>query len=113
MLNNKMVGKNIKRARNNQLLTQQQLAEEADLSVTHIAHLECGTVSLSVNSLITLCRILNVTPNDILRGSFNAEEKSDEKGLYVNEYPLEKKNQDFIMDVADLLTKYQELDEKG
>ena len=111
MLNNKRVGLNIKHARNERALTQQQLAEETDLSVTHIAHLECGTVSLSVNSLIAICEVLRVTPNDILRGSFSAQEEDTGVGVSAGGYPLRKKERDLIIDIADLLTKYEDDEE--
>lgn len=102
-----MIGNNIRRARKRQLYTQQELAEEADLSVTHVAHLECGTANLSSESLLRLCEVLFVTPNDILRGSFSASETDNDNVPKDGGFPTKKKNRDLILDIADLLTRYQ------
>lgn len=103
----KIIGNNIRRARKRQLYTQQELAEEADLSVTHIAHLECGTANLSADSLVKLCEVLYVTPNDLLRGCFKASETTSNAGVNSSGFPIKKKSRDLILDIADLLTRYQ------
>lgn len=106
-MDSKLIGKNIRRARNRHFMTQREFAEKTELSATHIAHLECGSVNLSVDSLVKICEVLCVTPNDILRGAFSAKEVKREEVL--NEYglPIRQKKRDFILDIAELLTRYQ------
>ena len=69
-MNLKQVGKNVKARRKERHLTQAQLAELAEVSVNHISHIENGTVAMSLESLLSICRALNVTPNDILLGEY-------------------------------------------
>ena len=109
-MRNKMIGNNIKRARKYRNMTQQQLAETANLSVPHIAHLECGSTNLSINSLLALCNALSVTPNDILSGLFSLAGEDDRKMLYESATFMTKKDQDLILDIAELMTKYRKPD---
>lgn len=77
------LGQRIRKARKDKHLTQEQLAEICDLSTAHIGHIERGTRALSIESLITLSQVLNVSTdyllldissahNNRLTGVFNA-----------------------------------------
>ena len=52
-------------------LTQAQLAEIVDLSTNHISHIENGSSKMSLDTLIDICNALNVSPNEILWGTYN------------------------------------------
>lgn len=60
------LGQRIRKARKQQGLTQEQLAEACDLSTAHIGHIERGTRALSIESLITLANVLNVSTDYLL-----------------------------------------------
>ncbi len=47
-------------------LTQAELAEKAGLADRTYADIERGTSTMRISTLMSLCRVLNVTPNDIL-----------------------------------------------
>ena len=67
----KLIGLNIKNCRNRMKLTQAQLAEIVDLSTNHISHIESGSSKMSLDTLIDICNALNVSPNEILWGTYN------------------------------------------
>lgn len=69
-MNIQQIGKNIRSMRKKLHLTQAQLAEQAHISVIHVSHIENGTVAMSLNTLLSICRALNTTPNDILLGEY-------------------------------------------
>ena len=60
------LGERIRRARKQKHLTQEQLAEACDLSAAHIGHIERGTRALSIESLITISEVLNVSTDYLL-----------------------------------------------
>lgn len=50
-------------------LTQEKLAERVGISASFMGHIERGARTLSVNTLVALCRVLQISPNELLRGS--------------------------------------------
>lgn len=60
------LGQRIRKARKEKGLTQEQLAELCDLSTAHIGHIERGTRALSIESLIVISEILNVSTDYLL-----------------------------------------------
>jgi transcriptional regulator with XRE-family HTH domain len=47
-------------------VTQEQLAEYADLSTTHIARIELGNKTPSVRTLLQIAKALNINPADLV-----------------------------------------------
>ena len=48
-------------------MSQEKLAEKADLSVPYISEVECGKDNISVDSLVRIANALNVPPAVFLR----------------------------------------------
>ena len=71
----KSLGKRIRKIRSDKKLTQEQLAEACDLSTAHIGHIERGTRALSIESLITISRVLNVSTDYLLLDVSNNNDK--------------------------------------
>lgn len=69
------LGERIRRARKQKHLTQEQLAEACDLSTAHIGHIERGTRALSIESLITISEVLNVSTDYLLLDISNSADK--------------------------------------
>ena len=72
-INNKLVGKRIKHRREAAGLSQEQLAEQLNLSKNHISSMECGKSMLTTKCLLTLCDVLGGTPNYYLLGEIVLE----------------------------------------
>ena len=63
------IGEQIKTAREQARLTQEQLAERIDVSVQFVSDLERGIVGISLTTLRKLCITLGVSSDQILFGS--------------------------------------------
>ena len=60
------LGERVRSFRQHLHLTQEQLAEKAEISVSFLGHIERGTRIASLETLLQLCAALTVTPNDLL-----------------------------------------------
>ena len=80
----KLFGANLRKYRKERDLSQEELAEKADVSVKHIGALESGSSFVSAELLQTFCSILNVPPNFCF---------ADEKSLDLNGFPLSQIDQ--------------------
>ena len=70
MLDYKALGKRIRKARILCGLTQEQLAEAAELSLSHISNIETANTCVSLPTLMRLANILSITPNALLLDSY-------------------------------------------
>jgi transcriptional regulator with XRE-family HTH domain len=61
-------GRNLRRARGRAGLTQAQLSISTPLDRAAISRLECGERAPDMPTLLRLCRALDITPTDLLRG---------------------------------------------
>lgn len=73
------IGKRIRKRRKQLRLTQQQLAEMANLSDTNISHIERGATKLSLPSLISITNALNTTTDYLLMDVINNSESEFKK----------------------------------
>ena len=60
------IGQRIRRFRRAQGLSQEQLAEQTGISVTHMSHIETGNTKLSLPVLVELAAALEVRTDDLL-----------------------------------------------
>ena len=65
---NVQIGEQVRMAREQVKLTQEQLAEKLDVSPQYISDMERGVVGLSINTLKNLCGVLGVASDQILFG---------------------------------------------
>ena len=70
-MNLKQIGINVQNARRTANLTQAGLAETINKSTNHIAHIESGSVKMSLDCLLDICHATHSTPNDILMGLYD------------------------------------------
>lgn len=71
MLNYTAIGKKIRQLRKAQGLSQEQLAEQIWISVTHMSHIETGTTKLSLPVLVDIANALSVGTDEILETSLS------------------------------------------
>jgi len=75
----KIIGKRIKRYRKQAGLTQENLAEKLDISVSFQSRLERGATKISLEKLVQTAGYINVSVSQLITG---AKENSDD---YLNE----------------------------
>lgn len=71
----KLLGKRLKKIRKSQKLSQEVLAEMADISNQYLSNIETSRSIPSLETVAALCRSLNITPNDLLMGVDSASEE--------------------------------------
>lgn len=60
------IGERIRRYRNACRLTQEQLAEAIDISVSHLSHIETANTKLSLAALVKISEVLSVPTDELL-----------------------------------------------
>lgn len=65
---NESIGKRISSLRKEHHMTQEQLAEHLDISIKHCSCVERGTASLSLERLIDVCDLFDVSLDYLVRG---------------------------------------------
>ena len=76
MANLKEIGKRIHSRRKQLGFTQEQLADEMNVSVQMVSNLERGNKAIRIDNLIRLCQILQISTDYILTGKENHEDIS-------------------------------------
>ena len=81
-------------------MTQEQLAKQIGISTSFLGHIERGSRVLSVETLMSVCNALEMTPNDLLctEGKALAHALPERIGISVPS---------FLQGVADLLKNQQ------
>ena len=66
-VNYKLIGLNVSIHRHRLNMTQAELAEHAGMSKQFVGNIECGKAIPSLNTILSLCLALDVTPDALLR----------------------------------------------
>lgn len=75
-------GKKLKNLRKFKKLTQEKLAEMVDMDIRQIARLEAGESMPSVTTVLKLCEVFAVTPNDLLLYDKNVKDNALKSDIY-------------------------------
>ena len=78
------IGKNIRKYRHKRNLTQEELGFRINTSAAYISCIERSIKKPSLDTLLRICAVLEVDPNELLGASGNAELHSH----YVSSLPL-------------------------
>ena len=74
-INYKALGAKIKEYRKKENITQEQLAEMADISLSHMSNVETASVSVSLPALKLIADALGVTIDELLVDSYSKKQK--------------------------------------
>lgn len=106
---NIVVGEQVKVAREQAKLTQEQLAERIDVSPQYISDLERGVVGISLATLKRLCISLGIPADQIL---FGAETPTDFSALERKCHGLSGEQYALLLQMADNFLRAVELERK-
>ena len=67
------IGQRIRKNRKAQGISQETLAEQVGISVTHMSHIETGNTKLSLPVLVDIATVLDVRTDDLLYDGTSAE----------------------------------------
>ena len=75
------LGERIHQQRKLAKLTQQELADAANISVSFLGHLERGTRRASLETMVSICNALKISPNLLLQDSLNDDLLGQDRDL--------------------------------
>ncbi len=91
-INFEKIGKRIRATRLEKKLTQDYLAQKADVNVSHISNIENNRVKISLSTLISVANALDVTVDYLLENEYAAHSGIDSQILKQLEgYDADKK----------------------
>ena len=96
-----VIGKRIQSARLAKNLTQEQLAESCNVSTNHISSIETGHSSCSFSLMISICNVLDITPNYIFTDFISSKNDTIEfadKDVLLTYQKLKPQSKEFIND---------------
>ena len=98
------IGKNLKNARSSKGYTQEQMAEQLNVSSKFISMIERGCSGLSITNLTNICKILDIEPNSLFNGVLNYTDSKDE---YITNAlsTLANGDKEFLMSVIEYILK--------
>ena len=101
----KALGAKIKEYRKKENITQEQLAEMADISLSHMSNVETASASVSLPALKLIADALDVTLDELLVDSYSKKQK---EYLYSRKLECileqcETEEQEFIVNTASAL----------
>ncbi len=80
-INYEAIGRRIRALRKNKNWTQDELRDRADISKTHMSHIETGTTKVSLPALVAIANALDTTVDSLLCDSVKCSESIFEKDI--------------------------------
>lgn len=104
-MNYEMLGKRIRDYRKKLHLTQEQLSETANISLSFLGHIERGSRKASLETIVSLSNALNISPHFLLQDSLS------ESILGVPSADNHK-HQQMLQEVSEVFRRYIEEDDE-
>lgn len=100
----KTIGHNLKNARISKGFTQEQMAEQLNVSSKFISMLERGASGISTTNLVNICKVLDIEPNSLFNGILNY---SNDKDVYITNAlsTLSNEDKEFLISVIEYILK--------
>ena len=106
------IGKQIQSARLAKNLTQEQLAEKCGASTNHISAVENGHSNCSFSLMISICNVLDITPNylfsDFIKNKNDSVNFID-KDILITYLKLKPQSKEFIDDAITRVYNIQKM----
>ena len=97
------IGKNVKRIRLLRGLSQETLANDLDKSINFVSLIERGESGLSIQTLVDLCRILEVDANTIFEGVIAPSPKMADNYITKSLNLFNEKDKTMVTDLIDYI----------
>ncbi len=91
----------IKQARTEKRISQEKLAEMLDVSTTHVRHIESGHRKPSIEKLVSLRQILDISFDQVVKGEPRPISSSAERILNCVESAFSEKERNLIADLIE------------
>lgn len=100
------MGHRIKECRKKKALTQEQIAEVLDISVSFISRIERGSVKVSLETLARIANVLEVSPCYFIDGVIKANDEYMKNELVNFTRTFDNKKMQLILALAEAVSKY-------
>ena len=97
----RLLANTIHQAREEKRITQEQLAEYLQVSPTHVRHLESGRRKPSIEKLVSLCQILDISFDQVVKGEPRPVSTAAERILNCLAHAFSKEEQNLIADLIE------------
>lgn len=98
------IGKRIQKARKKKRMTQRELAENVDISASHLSNIERGKKPVGLLTLLKICTALNITADSVLIDNYEQNIGAAE-AVNVNYRDYRKKDREFATKVTETIMK--------
>lgn len=98
-----LIGQRIREVRCEKHFTQEYLAHETNVNVSHISNIETNKVKVSLTLLVGICNALGVTLDYLLENEYSNPTSVVEKELLNTIKTLEKTKQETLLRIAKVL----------
>ena len=100
------MGNRIKECRKKKDLTQEKIAEIMDMSVSFISRIERGSVKVSLETLVKIASILDVSPCYFIDGTIKTNNEYLKNDLINTTMNFDNKKMNLILELAKTVDKY-------
>lgn len=97
------IGHRLRETRISKGLTQEYIAESADVNVSHISNIENNRVKISLTLLVNICNALDTTVDYILANEYSQPAGNTEKELAHVVHGLSEEKQEILLRIAKVL----------
>lgn len=99
----KAIGQRIREVRTEKKLTQEYLANMANVNVSHISNIETGKIGISLTLLVAVSNALNTTVDFLLQNEYAVPTSATEKELLNTIKDMEVQKQEVLLRIAKVL----------
>jgi transcriptional regulator with XRE-family HTH domain len=97
----RLLAEAIRQARIEKRISQEKLAEMLDVSTTHVRHIESGHRKPSIEKLVSLCQILDISFDQVVKGEPRPVSNSAERILNCVENVFSEEERNLIADLIE------------
>lgn len=103
-----IIGNNIKTIRLSRGITQEQIAEKLNRSVNFVSLIELGKSGMSVETIIAICNILDISSESIFKGLIDYNLKENDKYILENISSLNSRDKKMVTDLIQYIIESRE-----
>ena len=94
-----IIGNNMKAIRLSRGITQEQMAEKLNRSINFVSLIELGKSGMSVETIVDICNILNVSSESLFKGLINYNSNEKDRYILENISTLNNKDKQIVTDL--------------
>ena len=95
----KTIGNNVKTIRLSRGITQEQMAEKLNRSINFVSLIELGKSGMSVETIVDICNILNISSESLFKGLIDYNLKEKDRYILENISALNNKDKQIVTDL--------------